>query len=163
MRLNSRLCVVACGLALSVTACASSSSRGSSARELTQRLNARLAPEIATGRAVVQPLPDGARVILSNLSLSPGNNTELDGKSLYVVASVIQGLLAPNLLLIEIEGSPVAPAGMREAQAGAVAQFFGDYGINASLQPPAPAQGALQNPTMPGAAGPAITITMASN
>jgi hypothetical protein len=67
-------------------------------RDLNDRLQARLAPDIAAGRAVVQPLPDGARVTL--LSSPSGQWGVEQGQDARV--STVQALLNPSLLRVEL-------------------------------------------------------------
>jgi hypothetical protein len=124
----------ACGLVLLAAACSNAPSAGSVAAGLTQRLDMRLAPELASGQATLQQLPDGARVTLADGLLFPGGGVTLDGKGRYTVASVIQGLLAPGLLHIDIAGSTAAPGAVQDLQARAVSAFFEDYGINVAAQ-----------------------------
>jgi len=163
MPLQHRFGIVACGLGLLVSACASGSGSSSSAHELTQRLNAQLAPDIAAGRASVQSMSDGARVVLSDPSLFPGGATELDARGQYVVASVIQGLLAPRLMLIQVAHEPMYAGETGEARASSVARFFADYNINTSLGPSVPGQGSPPGPPQPTASGTMITIRVATD
>jgi hypothetical protein len=149
---------VPCGLVLLAAACTNAPNAGSVATGLTQRLDMRLASEIASGQATLQQLPDGARVTLSDAVLFPAGGVTLDGRGRYTCASVIQGLLAPSLLRIDVAGSTTAPGAVQDLQARAVSAFFEDYGINVSAQsPPAPADPAQAAP----ASGVAITIRFA--
>ena len=122
----------ACGLVLLAAACTSSPNAGSVAAGLTQRLDMRLAPELASGQATLQQLPDGARVTLADGVLFPGGGVTLDGKGRYTVASVIQGLLEPSLLRIDIAGASAAPGAVQDLQARTVSAFFENYGIKVS-------------------------------
>ncbi len=137
-----------------LAACSSSPSPDRIAGELTQRLSVRLAPEIASGQAGVQRLPDGARVTLADGTVfSPGGVT-LDDKGRYAVASVIEAMLAPRLLQVDITGSSAASAGVQDQQARAVTSFFEDFGIVATPLSPAPQE-------LPSGAGaPVLTITI---
>lgn len=66
--------------------------------DLNDRLQARLAPDIAAGRASVQPLPDGARVTLS----APMNGQWGVGQGQDARVSTVQSLLNPSLLRVEL-------------------------------------------------------------
>ncbi len=141
-------------LVLAVTACSSTPSPDTIANDLMERLNVRLATEIASGRAAVQRLPDGARVTLADGTVFSVSGVTLDDKGRYTVASVIEALLAPRLLQIEVAGSAAASAPIQESQAGAVAKFFHDYGIDATSVPP------LAPEAPPGVGVPVLTITI---
>jgi hypothetical protein len=138
---------------LLAVACTSSSGVSRSAQELGQRLQVGLAPDVAAGRAALEPLPDGARVTLSDVALFPTGATELDDKGRYVLASVIQGLLSPRILLIEITESPASPVGLQGLKARAVTQYLEEYGLQSTLQPPVP-------PDSAGAVPRGLTITV---
>jgi hypothetical protein len=125
------------GLLLLVAGCASEDS----AQLLGQRLQMRLAPDIAAGKATLEQHPNGARVVLTEQSLFSSGGTELDDKGRYVLASVVEGLLAPRILQIEVAEAPWSPAWMQGARRQAVKQFFEDYGLGATLQPVIPPQG----------------------
>ena len=141
-----------CSLVLLCAACASHSGR--IAGDLDSRLNMRLAAEIASGQATVQRLPDGARVTLADGTVFSVSGVTLDDKGRYTVASVIQALLAPSLLQIEIAGSSAASPGVQDAQARAVTTFFRDYGIAAT------AVSAAAPPDVAGQGVPVLTITI---
>ena len=66
--------------------------------DLNNRLQARLAPDIAAGRASVQPLPDGARVTLA----APANGQWSVGQGQDARINTVQALLNPSLLRIEL-------------------------------------------------------------
>jgi hypothetical protein len=140
---------------LVVVACASGNR---SVSDLHQRMQLLLAPDIAAGRAGLERLPDGARVTLPQQALFPTGRSELDDKGRFVLASVIQGLLDPGILRIDIALAPGTPVGLQTAQARAVTQYFVDYGLGSSLEPAAP-----QPESPPGSVGegvPGLTITV---
>jgi hypothetical protein len=147
------------GLLLFATACSSETgTRG--APRLAERLQLRLAPDIVAGRATLEQLSDGARVTITDQALFPGSSTELDDNGRFTLASVIEGLLAPRILRVQMIETATAPAGMQEARARAVAEFFEDYGLGPTLQPPL-----VQSAAPPGAVvmapqGMAIVITI---
>jgi hypothetical protein len=142
-----------CGVLLLPVACSSSPSPERIAGDLTQRLDVLLAPELASGQAGVQRLPDGARVTLADGTVFSVGGATLNDKGRYTVASVIEALLEPRLLQIEVAGSPTAAAPVQESQAHAVTTFFLDYGIAATTVAPQPLEA-------PGAGAPVVTITI---
>ena len=92
-----------------------------SPRDLGDRLQTELAPELASGDVTLQRLPDGARVTLGDQMLFPAGGTELNDRGRFVLASLAEGLLAPPLLLVDVSG-PAEP--LPRARAGAIAQYL---------------------------------------
>jgi hypothetical protein len=135
-------------LPLLLTAC------GGDPRLLNGRLHAELTPEIADGRAVVQPLPNGAQVTLTDQSLFPNGGSQLDAKGRYVLASLIEGLLDPHILRIDLASSPATPPALQQARVQAVRQFFEEYFLGPSLQP------AGSPPVAAASGGTTITVTV---
>ena len=128
------------------------------ARELDTRLQARLASSIATGQAALQPLPAGAQVTLPPALGFQDPKGGLGEKDSFVLDSVIQGLLDPSLMRIDIADPTAAPDSAQAARLRGVMQYFVDYRLGSSLQPAGPTLG-----TPPGlvAAPPAnLTITI---
>ena len=145
---------IICGLALFVAACSSTPSPGVIADDLNARLNERLASEIASGQAAVQPLPDGARVTLADGTVFSVGGVTLNDRGQYTVTSVIQALLAPTLLEIDVSGSSAASMTVQDSQARAVSKFFVDYGIIATPVP------SVMPQEPPGTGVPVLTITI---
>jgi hypothetical protein len=114
-----------------------------SVANLGQRMQVLLAPDIAAGRAGLEQLPDGARVTLPEQSLFPPGRSELDDRGRFLLASVIQGLLDPGILRIDVAEPAPSPAYLQAPRAGAVRQFFVDYGLGSTLQPAAVPQGSV--------------------
>jgi hypothetical protein len=106
----------------------------------------------------LEQLPDGARVTLPQQSLFPIGRAELDDKGRFILASVIQGLLDPGILRIEVADPPGTPVGLQTDQARAVTQYFEDYGLGRALQPSAPSQDLPLGSV--GTAPPGLTITV---
>jgi flagellar motor protein MotB len=153
VRLRAELLAAIFSPMLLAAAC-SSSPVERSAQELGYRLQAHLAPDIAGGGAVLEQLPDGARVTLGEQALFPSGSTELDDKGRYVLASVIEALLAPRLLRIEVAESGTGPVGLQAARAQAVTRYFEEYGLGPALQVSATPSGSV------GAAPQELTITV---
>jgi hypothetical protein len=122
-------------------------------RDLNNRLQARLAPDVAAGDAAIQPLPDGARVTL----LAPGpTGTRVwsaNGLGLDTRAHVVNALLDPTLMRIAVTDSGDLPDEARAARVRDMQTYLSDYGLAPTLQP-----GAVT--TAAGPAGLALTISV---
>ena len=138
MRFQTGRLVALLGPVLFVVACTSGNS---SVANLGQRMQVLLAPDIAAGRVRLEQLPDGARVTLPEQSLFPPGRGELDDRGRFLLASVIQGLLDPGILRIDVAEPAPSPAYLRGPRVLAVRQFFVDYGLGPTLQPAAVQQG----------------------
>jgi flagellar motor protein MotB len=138
---------------LLVGACSSSSGR--SAQELGSRLQTQLAPDIAAGGVVLEQLPEGARVTLSPQALFANGKSDLDDKGRYVLASLIEALLAPRLLQIHVAASAEGPENLQAARAQAIRRYFEDYELGPALLPEAGMQ-----PTSAGATLQELTVTV---
>jgi len=125
---------------LFVVACTSGNN---SVANLGQRMQVLLAPDIAAGRVGLEQLPDGARVTIPEQSLFPPGRGELDDRGRFLLASVIQGLLDPGILRVDVAEPAPSPAYLQAPRAGAVRQFFVDYGLGPTLQPAAVPQGSV--------------------
>jgi hypothetical protein len=143
---------------LLVVACTSSGNN--SATNLGQRMQVLMASDIAAGRAGLEQLPDGARVTLPQQSLFPVGRAELDDKGRFILASVIQGLLDPGILRIDLAESPGTPVGLQAAQVRAVTQYFVDYGLGPTLQPSGPPQDLPPGSVSTAPAGLTITVSI---
>jgi hypothetical protein len=113
-------------------------------RVLGDRLQNRLTPELASGQAGLTRLPDGAQVVLTEQALFPGGGTELDDRGRYLMASVIEGLLEPTMLRIELAGTPGTPIGVQQARLLSVTQYLEDFRLGPQLQPALPQDIAAQ-------------------
>jgi hypothetical protein len=122
---------------------------------LNRRLQAQLTLETANGRAVVQPLPSGAQVTLTDQTLFPNGGAQLDARGRYVLASLIEGLLDPNILQISLASSSATPPALQQARGQAVRRFFEEYFLGPSLQPAGSA------PVAAASGGTTITVTVA--
>jgi hypothetical protein len=159
-----RLAGLLCPLLL-FAACGGPSGQQRAARQLDHRLEARLAPQINAGNATVQPLPDGARVTLLSpgalpaAQLPPGVPTVGggvdDGR-----AKVIQGLLDPRLMRIQLADTSALPPYQQAARVAALTQYFVDYRLGSTLQPAAPPQAMPPGPDGAAPAGLTITISV---
>jgi hypothetical protein len=119
-----------------LAACGSGSSYQHSTRLLDQRLNASLAADVAAGRATVQTLPDGDRVVLLGPSSFPADAKALDDQTPDVRANVIEALLDPSLMRVQVADTSTLPAYQRDFRVRNVAQYFVANGLGAVLVPP---------------------------
>jgi len=95
-----------------------------SPQDLSDRLQVQLSPEIASGSVTLERLQDGARVTLPDQTLFQTAGAELDEKGRYVLTSLVQALLAPALLQVDVAGPPGTPMPLQQARARAVTQFL---------------------------------------
>jgi hypothetical protein len=148
-----RLAVSLCPLLL-VAACGGSPTRRE-ARLLNDRLQWQLAPDIAAGNAVLQPLPDGARVTLPGPSTFPDDLPALDNREPDARSAVVEGLLDPSLMRIQFADTSALPDYQRDKRIADMTGYFAAYGLASTLQPAAPPQA-----VPPGSAPPGLTITI---
>jgi hypothetical protein len=137
------------GPVLLVAACASWCGSSGTAQDLADRLQTRLAPDIAAGRVALDRLPDGTRVTMREPIVVPSGAMALNDTGRMVLTHVIEGLVDPSLVQIEIADSPATPT---------VTQYFDDYGLGQTLQPAAPQQ--VGPPGSGPAASQGLTITV---
>jgi hypothetical protein len=120
---------------LLVAACSWDHGQHRTAELLNDRLSATLAPDIAAGHAVLQPLPNGALVTLLGNSDFRDQIDAQDNRVREVRASVIQGMLDPALIRIAVADTSSLPDGQRAARLHNVTQYFKDNGLALSLLP----------------------------
>jgi hypothetical protein len=135
---------------------------GSGQQRTTQHLNDRLAegtaPDVAAGNAVLQPLPDGARVTLLGSSLFPADERALSDQTRDVRTGVIESLLDPRLMRVQVVDTSGLPAEQREARVRNVTEYFIDYGLGSTLVPAAAREALPPGPV--GATPLGLTITI---
>lgn len=146
---------------LVVAGCTSFS--GQATQNLGDRLQVQLRKDIAAGRVTLDRLPDGARVTLVEPALYPSGGTELDDKGRSVLTNVIEALLDPRLLRIEVADSPPATASVQAARVQGVTQYFKDANLGSTLEPSAPPQGGPPDSAGPASQGLTITVTIKSS
>jgi hypothetical protein len=118
-----------------LAACGSSGQQNT-VRLLNDRLQTQMASDIAANRAVVQSLPDGARVMLLEPSLFPNDADALDGRKYDVRASLIEGLLDPDLMRVQVADSSSLPDRQRDARVRNMVQYLVENGLASTLTPP---------------------------
>jgi len=144
---------------LLVTACGQSGPNHT-AQLLDQRLEARLAPDVATHRAVVQSLPDGARVTLLDTSLFPNNADTLDNRVSDPRANIVEGLLDPSLMRIEVADTSSLPADRRDVRVRNVIEYLRVAEVGPSLRPAEPPPTIPAGSAVSEPAGLTVTITV---
>jgi len=135
---------------LALAACSSLQTQAT--QDLNARLQQRLAPDIAAGRAIVEPLPDGARITLVEQVLYPRGGSVMDEQGVNVLTGIVQSLVDPSLLQITIAGSPGTPEYVRAARRRAVQEELAPAMLGNAMQP------GLAPPDNAAAPGPTITI-----
>jgi hypothetical protein len=151
-----RLVVLLTPLVL-LAACGSSGQQRT-AQSLDDRLLAQMRPDIAAGNVVLQPLPDGAQVTLLGTSQFPNGVKAFDDQQPDVRSAVIEGLLDPSLMQIQVADTSTLPDDQRNTRILNVARYFEAYGLEQTLQPTVPPQAVSPPPAT--AAPPGLTITI---
>jgi hypothetical protein len=153
-----RLAALFCPLLL-VAACGSSGQQRT-AHRLNDRLQDRLAADIAAGNAALQPLPDGARVTLLDSSSYPNDVKAMANKYPDIRANVIEALLDPTLMRVQIADTSALPDDRRDARVRNVSQYFIVNGLASMLQPADPLQAIPPAPPSTSPAGLTMTISV---
>jgi hypothetical protein len=116
---------------------------GSLQHETVQQLNARmqigLAPQVAQQQAGVQPLQNGTQITLAEDTLFTPGSAALSARGQFILASVIEGLMAPPLMQIEVTPSATSSPYLRQARVAAVRRFFTNFALGPQLVASAPA------------------------
>ena len=153
-----RLAVIVSPLVL-VAACGHSGQQQATGL-LGQRMQTQLAPDIAAGSVVLQTLPNGVQVTLLDTSLYPNDVKALAGTYPDIRADIIEALLDPSLMGVQVADMSTLPDRQREERVRNVNQYFRANGLGSTLQPavPLPATGPGQAAEAP--AGLTITISV---
>lgn len=106
------------------------------ATQLSDRFQTQLQPELASGQAGLVRLPDGACVTLADRALFNGGSAELSDKGRYALASVMQSLLAPRLLEVDVSEPATTSTTLQQARVNAVTQFLQEWQLAPPLQFP---------------------------
>jgi hypothetical protein len=136
---HARRLAVLLGPFLLVAGC-STSGQQQTTQLLNHRLLFELAPAIALGDAVLQPLPDGARVTLLGTSRFPRDVRASDSRGGAIPASVVEALLDPRLMRIAVADTTTLPDDQRVDRVSDARQYFAAYGLGSTLRPAAPSQ-----------------------
>jgi hypothetical protein len=151
MYYKARLAVLLLTTPFVVAACTSSGQQHTT-RLLDQRMQAQLAPDIAAGNAALQFLPDGARVTLLSRSSFPGDVKARRVGDPDIRSSVIEGLLDPSLMRVQVADTAALPDRQRQERIRNVNQYFVAYGLGSTLET------AVPEPASSGPAGLTIDI-----
>jgi hypothetical protein len=151
-----RFAILLCPLLL-LAACGPSGQQRTT-RRLNDRLQEGLAADITAGSAALQPLPKGARVTLLGTSSFPNDVTALAGQYTDIRANVIEGLLDPSLMRVEVTDTSPLPDQQREARVRNVDEYFISNGLGSTLEAAPPPQAVPPGPAV--AAPPGLTITI---
>jgi hypothetical protein len=135
-----------------LAACGSSGPQHT-ARLLDERLNTDLAPDVAAGRATVQTIDGGNRVTLLGLA-SFASDPRTDGQDPDARANVIEALLDPSLMRVEVADTSTLPPYQRDTRVQNVQHYFVTNGLESVLVPSGPDVAA-------GASGLVLTIHVA--
>ena len=139
-----------------VTACGSGQQH--TRQLLDDRMQTQLAPDIAAGRAAFQPLPDGVQVTLLDPSLFPNDKKAMAGNSPDIRAGVIEALLDPSLMRVQVTDTSALPDAQRDTRVRNVRDYFVNNGLGPTLLPAEPSQ--VQVPAAAAPAGLTITINL---
>jgi hypothetical protein len=141
---------------LVVAACASGTRR--TTQDLYDRMSVSLAPDIQAGQATLRPLQSGVAVTLVGDRMFMPGRSELNEDGSDVLTRVIQALLDPTLLRIEVAQATATPGGLQAARVQTVAQYLNLSSIWPSAQAPVPMRNEPSGPA--GAPFHALTITV---
>ena len=117
------------GFSLLAGACTQQFDQQGAIQDLGDRLETRLAPDLASGRASMQRLPDGARVAIPDEQLFSTGGVALDSKGRDSLTAVIQALIEPTLLSVSVADSPTASPALQGPRTRAVKDYFVEHGL----------------------------------
>jgi flagellar motor protein MotB len=123
------------------------------------RMDARLAPEIASGQVAVQPLASGTQIAIPDDMLFAPGRTQLDDKGRMVLTHVIQAMIEPTLLTIGVADASDTFQGLR---AQAVADYFRGHSLGPQLVPATAPQVVSVGAAGTSLPGSVITLTVVS-
>jgi hypothetical protein len=151
-----RLILVLCPL-LATAACSVNWGPGGITQDQDARLRQGLAYEVIAGRATVQRQHGRVTVHLADQSLFARDQSDLSDEGRYVLTDVIDALVDPGLLRVEVAGSSAPATGLQAARVQAVTQYLQQptqyplpYELAQIVRPAAPIQGAQSATLAPG-------------
>lgn len=127
------------------------------------RMQARLWPEVQSGRVVVQAVPTGTQVSIPDQQLFAPGSARLTANGGRLLTYVVQALLEPTLLTIQVSDASDGPQGARTQ---AILDYFRNHQLGGQAvsalppegQPAAVPVGAAGTPVQ----GTIITVNVAS-
>jgi hypothetical protein len=125
---------------LVLAACSSDQSRA--VQLLDSRMQNRLAPQISNNQVAIARTGDGSSVIVKPASSDQDN---------FILAGMIQGLLDPNLLHVQVSDSAAPPDTADSPRLQNAVRMFHSYSLGNILEPVA----------APANAPPGLTLTVA--
>ena len=141
------------GPLLALCACASDQQR--SVEMLNRRLEVPMAPEINENRVALQALPDGARVTLLDAAKVPDDEGALDNRERDPRASMVEGMLAPDIMRLSVADTGAATELQRKKRVDSFVQYLEAFRLGPTLQS---AEVLPMNTVTDGPAGLAVTI-----
>ena len=130
---RSALCAAAVlGPMLLLGAC--TSDQQASVNMLNWRLQTSLKPELADGRAVVQPTADGAVVTLLDGTKLPDDEGAMDNRERDPRASIIEGLLTPEIIQLAVTDTGNSPEPERQKRVDSFVRYLQEFRLSPSLQ-----------------------------
>ncbi len=121
------------------------------------RMDARLAPEIASGQVAVQPLLNGTQIAIPDSMLFSPGATQLDNQGRLVLTHVIQALIEPTLVTI---GVADASDGLQGGRAQSVMDYFRNHSLGQQVVPAETAPVVPVGPTGTPLQGTTITVNV---
>jgi hypothetical protein len=94
-----------------------------------------LAKNVAAGQAVIEKLPGGDRVTLLGSSMYSNGTRALDDQSLDIRADVIEAMLDPALMQVQLADTSTLPDNQRNTRLRNVQNYFTDNGLGPVLLP----------------------------
>jgi len=137
MRFQAGRCVAALAPLFLLAACAG---EPSATQMLNSRMSARLAPEIEAGQIAVAPLPAGSQIAISDETLFAPGSGKLDDRGQRTLTYLIQALLEPSILTIQVNDASDSLSG---ARAAAVMDYFTYHRLGAQVLPSTDAPGTV--------------------
>ena len=130
MRFQGGRCAALLAPLFLVAACAS---EPSAPQMQSIRMQARLTPEIQSGKLAVQPLPNGTQIVIPEQALFAPGSATLDTSGQDVLTYVVQALLEPTIITIQVAD---ASDSLQGARAQAVADYFRYHRLSQQVLPP---------------------------
>lgn len=114
--------------------CACVSDQQASVDMLNRRLQTTLRPELSDNRVALQPLPDGAQVTLLDGLKLPDDVGAMDNRERDPRASIVEGLLAPQIMSVSVTDTGQAPELTRQKRVQSFIQYLQEFGLGPILQ-----------------------------
>ncbi len=114
--------------------CGCVSDQQASVDMLNRRLQQTLGPELADNRVTLQPTNDGAVVTLLDEHGLPDELRALDNRVRDPRASMIEGMLAPDIMQLSVTDTGAAPEAVRKQRVDAFVEYMEEYRLRTTLQ-----------------------------